>query len=145
MLNAFLAASVLLPLFVRDVRLLVSAGPNHVATACGVYSGLFISYAVALARWLIIAHVQRPDRISIGSGVWIGIVAVHLFFGGLTWPFSGGSRRERAWIIAVAPSPGHPLMPCAPVSLIASPDRSCSPLLEWEESSGRLKGWKGAF
>ena len=121
MVKAAVAVVVLGTLFVRDLRLLVSAGPRRIAMACGVYSGLSAVYAIALARWLIVTQVQRPDRISLARSAWVGIVCVHLLFGGLTWLISKSSRRGSVWAMVLAPSPATYACLCLLASVL--PDR----------------------
>ena len=121
MVKASLAVVVLGLLFVRDLRLLVLAGQKRVVMACGVYSGVSAVYAIALVRWMIVAQVQRPDLISLARSVWVGIVCVHLLFGGLIWLISRGGRRGSAWAMVLAPSPATYVCLCLLACVL--PDR----------------------
>ena len=105
MAKTLLAGCVLTAFFVRDLRLLVTAGRNRIATACAIYAALFLLYAAALGFWLELAQIETPSLMKIDGRTWAAIVGAHVVLCGLTWWLSREGGSGRAWMIALAPSP----------------------------------------
>jgi len=113
-----LSAIILAAFFLRDLRLLASAGPHRIGRACGMYSLFSAVYAALLALGFSLAGVRRPDLISLGRNEWVGLVAIHIVLWGVTWLLSRTSFRNRAWLLALAPSPATLLSLCLLVALL---------------------------
>jgi hypothetical protein len=113
-----LSAIILAAFFLRDLRLLASAGPIRSARACGIYSVFSGIYAALLAIGFRVAGIRRPDLISLGRNEWAGLVAIHLVLWGVTSLLSRTSLRNRAWLLALAPSPATLLSQCLLVALL---------------------------
>jgi hypothetical protein len=113
-----LSGIILAAFFLRDLRLLASAGRPEIARACGIYSVFSAVYAALLALGFRLAGVRRPDLISLGRNEWAGLVAIHLVLWGVTWLLSRTSLRDRAWLLALAPSPATLLSQCLLVALL---------------------------
>ena len=113
-----LSAIILAAFFLRDLRLLASAGPIRITRACGIYSVFSGVYAALLAVGFTLAGVRRPDLISLGRNEWASLVVIHLVLWGVTWLLSRTSLRNRAWLLALAPSPATLLSQCLLVGLL---------------------------
>jgi hypothetical protein len=113
-----LSGIILAAFFLRDLRLLASAGRFEIARACGIYSALSGVYAALLALGSNIARLRRPDLISMGSIEWTALVVVHVILCGGTWLLSRTSLRNLAWLLALAPSPATLLSQCILVALL---------------------------
>ena len=100
-----MAGCVLTAFFVRDLRLLVTAGRSRIASACAVYAVLFFLYSAALGTWLGVIHIQTPNLMTIDDRIWAGIVAVHVVLCCLTWGLFRDGGASKAWVVALAPSP----------------------------------------
>ena len=105
MARTLLPAIILAAFFLRDLRLLASAGPGRIARACWTYSIFSGVYAAFLAIAFSLAGIRRPDLISLSRIAYFGLVAFHLLLWGATWALSHSSFRHRGWILALAPSP----------------------------------------
>lgn len=118
MARIFLSGIILMAFFLRDLRLLSSAGPSRIARASGIYSVFSGAYATLLAVGFSLAGVRRPDLISLSRNEWTGLVAIHLVLWGMTWLLSRTSLRSQAWLLALAPSPAMLLSQCALVAVL---------------------------
>ena len=118
MAKIFLSGIILVAFFLRDLRLLSSAGPSRIARASGLYSLFSGAYATLLAVGFRLAGVRRPDLISIGRNEWVGLVVIHVLLWGITWLLSRTSSRSCAWLLALAPSPAMLLSQCVLVALL---------------------------
>src|SRR6266404_3516401 len=67
MARAWLSAVVLAAFFLRDLRLLTSAGSGRIVAACALYPLFFGSYLVVLTVWLTRTHTLRSDLIVINE------------------------------------------------------------------------------
>ncbi len=112
MSRAWLSAVVLAAFFLRDLRLLTSAGSGRIVAACALYPLFFGSYMAALTLWLTRTHARRPDLIAINEMALVWIVAIHAVLCGLTWLISRSGPPNRAWLMALAPSPAVFLCLC---------------------------------
>jgi len=112
-----LSGIILVAFFVRDLRLLSSAGPRRIARASGLYSLFSGAYATLLAVGFSLAGVRRPDLIYLSRNEWTGLVAIHVVLWGMTWLLSRTSSRSWAWLLALAPSPAMLLSQCVLVAL----------------------------
>lgn len=126
MAGFYLSAIVLAAFFVRDLRLLASAGPVRIVRACGMYSVCSSIYAAFLAMGFSLAGVQRPDAIYFGRNEWAALVAIHVVLWGVTWLLSRTAFRNRAWVLALLPSPATLVSQCMLVALL--PDNMANAL-----------------
>ena len=110
--SAWLSAVVLAAFFLRDLRLLTTAGASRIVAACTLYPLFFGSYMAALSVWLTRTHTRRPDLIAINETALVWIVAIHVVLGGLTWLISRSGPANSAWLMALAPSPAVFLCLC---------------------------------
>jgi hypothetical protein len=124
--RTLLPAIILAAFFLRDLRLLASAGPERIARACWTYSMFSAVYAALLAFAFSFAGIRRPDLISLNRVAYFGLVAFHLLLWGATWALSHSSFRHRGWILALAPSPATLLSQCLLVGLL--PDNMANSL-----------------
>ncbi len=116
--RTFLAGIILAAFFLRDLRLLASAGPIRIAWACGFYCVLSGIYSGLLILGFSLTGIQQPDLISFSRNEWACLMAIHLVLWGGTWLLSCTSLRNRAWILALAPSPATLLAQCLLVALL---------------------------
>ena len=112
MARTWLSAVVLAALFLRDLRLLTSAGSGKIVAACSTYPIFFGLYTVMLALWLSATHIRRPDQITMNEMAWSGVMVVHVVLCGLTWLISRLGLANKAWLLALAPSPATLLCLC---------------------------------
>jgi len=110
--RAWLSAVVLAAFFLRDLRLLTSAGSGRIVAACALYPLFFGSYLVVLTVWLTRTHTLRSDLIVINEMALVWIVAIHVVLCGLTWLISRSGPANSAWLMALAPSPAVFLCLC---------------------------------
>jgi len=103
---------VLAAFFVRDLRLLATAGRSRIATACAAYAVLFFLYAAGVGFWLHFVHIQKPDLITIGGATWTAILTVHLSIWGITWQMSRGWAARWVWLVSLVPAPAVLLSLC---------------------------------
>ena len=126
MAHIVLSGIILSAFFLRDLRLLTSAGPCGIARASGFYSLFSGAYATLLAVGFSLAGVRRPDLISLSRNEWTGLVVIHVVLWGMTSLLSQNSLRTRAWLLALAPSPATLLSQCVLVALL--PDNMANAL-----------------
>ena len=100
MARIWLSGIVLVAFFLRDLRLLSSAGPRRIARASGLYSLFSGAYATLLAVGFRLAGGRRPDLISIGRNEWVGLVVIHVLLWGMTWFLS---RTSAQLCLAIGP------------------------------------------
>ena len=118
MARIFLSGIILAAFFLRDLRLLSSAGPSRIARASGIYSLFSGAYATLLAIGFGLVGVRRPDLISMGRNQWAGLVIIHVLLWGMTWLLSQTALRSQAWLLALAPSPALLLSQCMLVAVL---------------------------
>lgn len=126
MARIFLSGIILAAFFLRDLRLLSSAGPSRIARASGIYSLFSGAYATLLAIGFGLVGVRRPDLISMGRNEWAGLVIIHVLLWGMTWLLSQTALRSQAWLLALAPSPALLLSQCMLVAVL--PDNMANAL-----------------
>jgi len=118
MARSFLSAIILAAFFLRDLRLLASAGPTGIARASAIYCLSSGAYSALLAVGFTLAGVGRPDMISLSRSEWLGLIALHIGLWGITWALSSTSLRNRAWLLALVPSPATLVSQCLLVGLL---------------------------